>query len=72
MNMSPSREVHSTDVMLYVVSLGVSGAVVVLIVAAAIVIICLRQGRIQDFVRGGAKPSDVRNMVAISAKIINS
>ena len=42
MNMSPSREVHSTDVTLYVVSLGVSGAVVVLIVAAAIVIICLR------------------------------
>ena len=30
------------------------------------------QGRIQDFVRGRAKPSDVRKMVAISAKIINS
>ena len=30
------------------------------------------QGRIQDFVRGGAKPSDVRKTVAISANIINS
>ena len=30
------------------------------------------QGWIQDFVRGGAKPSDVRKTVAISAKIINS
>ena len=41
---SPSTEVHSTDeidVTLYV-SLGVSGAVVVIIVTAAIVIICLR------------------------------
>ena len=27
---------------------------------------------IQDFVRGGAKPSDVRNMVAISTKCFNS
>ena len=45
MTNSPSTEVHSTDeidVTLYVVSLGVSGAVVVLIVTAAILIICLR------------------------------
>ena len=28
------------------------------------------QRRIQDFVRGGAKLSDVRNMVAISAKCL--
>ena len=27
------------------------------------------QGRIQDFVRGGAKPSDLRNIVVISAKM---
>ena len=32
----------------------------------------MRQGQIQDFVRGGAKLSDVRKTVAISAKIINS
>ena len=44
MTVSPSTEVHSTeeiDVTLYV-SLGVTGAVVVLIVTAAIVIISLR------------------------------
>ena len=44
MTTSPSTQVHSTegiDVALYV-SIGVSGAVVVLIVAAVIVIICLR------------------------------
>lgn len=41
--MSPSTQVHSTkeiDVALYV-SIGVSGAVVVLIVAVVIVIVCL-------------------------------
>ena len=44
MTVSPSTEVHGTeeiDVTLYV-SLGVSGAVIVLIVTASIVIICLR------------------------------